>query len=179
MADKYYVGVSDRKKYEKIKQYNFYIHYILHDFTQDDWVRIDNTTKFTLDVTRPCKYFIYFKPWEVQKILPGTIRGDIQVQRNGDYFSGSNNTVDCPMYNYSVEVIKGDPSLISMNNATGELYAKSKTQDYTLVFTICGTNSTNNDDCITSEPRSFSVVFQISPKQPLKVDADHQEKETV
>ena len=83
------------------------------------------------------------------------------------------------MYNYSVEVIKGDPSLISMNNATGELYAKSKTQDYTLVFTICGTNSTNNDDCITSDPRSFSVVFQTSPKQPLKVDADHQEKETV
>ena len=83
------------------------------------------------------------------------------------------------MYNYSAKVIKGDPSLISMNNATGELYAKSKTQDYTLVFTICGVNSTNDDDCITSDPRSFSVVYQTSPKKPLQVDDVEQEIESV
>ena len=45
-----------------------------------------------------------------------------------------------------------------MNNSTGELYAKSKSQEYTLVFTVCGVNSTNPYDCITSGPRSFKVA---------------------
>lgn len=62
------------------------------------------------------------------------------------------------MYNYSVEVKKGDPSLISLSNATGVLYAKSRDQEYTLVFTICGVRSDNPDDCITSDPRSFKVA---------------------
>lgn len=130
MDDKYYVGVSDLNRYEDIKKYNFYMHIQLHDFTQTRWIDINGTYQFTLDVTKPCKYYIYFKPWDVKDTLPGTDRGDIQIQQSGDYFSGSNNTQLCPIYNYSVEVKKGDPSLISMNNATGMLYAKSVDQEF-------------------------------------------------
>ena len=44
-----------------------------------------------------------------------------------------------------------------MNNATGELYAKSKDQEFTIEFTICGIKSNNPNDCIKSESLSFKV----------------------
>ena len=74
-------------------------------------------------------------------------------------YSGSNDTTKCPMYNYSAEVIKGEPSHITINNKTGELYAKTVEMEYTLIFTICGIQSNQSGDCIKSQPTSFAVVF--------------------